>query len=1720
MVMIKFTLMKKIDTFFGRLSKKKMLLLTALTITGAGRLVAQTDIARYQFAQSTGTYTPITGGTVLVAANANYDDVNSSAITIPAFSYGGATITTVYVNSNGYVTFGAAHNAYEYTPLSSSGTGVTGVVSGLGCDHGYSSGSGTSGATSEIRYEQVGNEFVAQFQDVKRWNSTNERITFQIRLNSATGVIRIIYGGPIVIGNSTTAPQIGIRGNSTTWSSNVNNLRLLDVPSGTSCNWSNAVTANSNSATFTLASSNTAMVPSPGLTYTWTPATTVEPVRTFGAVTSITTNGATINFTAPAGATQYNVQYRTPGSCSWTNYAGNPVTGTSVALTGLATGTYQVRVQSVNGANTSIWSHIPNAAGTGDGYATSGTFTTLCATPAPGNTNASATSNLCAGATVSFSLANSTGGSGVTYQWQSSNDNVSYTNVSGATAATYTGSAIARYYRCVVKCSTGPDSTASNPVQLNYTNNVTSTTPGQRCGNGTVNLAAAGSAGTTLKWYAAATGGTALGTGASFTTPVINTTTPFYVGAEAQSAGEGTVGTATTTTSATGYPTAFMNRHTQYWLQMVFTAAELNAAGIVAGNITGLKFNTTSIGDASSVSNFTIMLGSTSNTTLSAFTTAGLTPVYGPSTYSQTIGINTITFSSPYNWDGTSNIIVDIRQNGADQINNAVTYYTTTSGNTVLYAFTSSASPSIYTSSTTATTSTSRLNTTFVGQTVCSSPRIAVTATVNTPPNFTVTGNQTICNNVITPLAITSALSNFNSYTWTPATNLYTDAAATIPYVAGNNATTVYFRSNTAATTTYTVNASNSTTMCAAVATSAVTVLPASAAAIASPGTLCTSGTATLNLSPSGGYGAAQFQWQSSMNNSSFTDTNGTAASYTTPTLNSTRYYRVLVKNSTGTTCFNSVSDTVRVYNPAITGTTPAARCGTGTVTLGAAGVDGTINWYAAATGGSPLASGNSFTTPSIAATTTYYAAAASGAQGTATIGAGASTTVSSTSSADKISPFDHWFGGFKTQNLITAAELTASGLLPGNISSVAFDVAAGGGLFQEFTMSIGTTGAAALTTIPIGGLTPVYTTTAPAGFTTPASGLAVFNFSTPFYWDGTANIVIQTCYSNNNTGGTGTTVKYDATPFVSHSYYQADNQTPAAICGASTMTSTLSNRPKMVINGIAICSSTPRTPVVATVNPLPAVNVTPSGTVQICAGSTTTLTATGGGNYQWRNAAGNINGQTNNTFTTGTAGTYKVVVTTPATGCTDSSAAVTVNVNPLPTVFIGNDTTFCSGNSLTLNAGNTGSAFLWNNGSTNQTRTVNTTGNYWVKVTNSNGCAKTDTIQVTVNPTPVVNLGNDTNLCLGVNYVLNAGNPGAAKLWDNGTTGQTRTVSASGTYYVRVTNSFNCVGRDTVTTTFLPSPVVNLGSDQDVCAGTTVTLDAGNPGDTYLWDNGATTQTRSVTTTGNYYVTVRNIANCKGSDTVMVTVHPLPVVNLGNDTTFCHGNTLVLNADNPGATYLWSDYSTGQTLAVNATGNYGVTVTDAYSCVGTDNINILVKDLPSGIINAVYGDTATYTFNVLNSQYVTACTWNFGDGSAAVTVTGAQTPVHHRYTQNGIFSVSVKLYGECDDSVTTSRTVDVYDAGNTTGINQLQDSKDLVLYPNPAKDLVVIENKNNLRMQHITVYNVVGQVMADSKADSNDKHLLRTATFASGIYTVRIDTDKGIVIRKFEIMK
>ncbi len=412
-------------------------------------------------------------------------------------------------------------------------------------------------------------------------------------------------------------------------------------------------------------------------------------------------------------------------------------------------------------------------------------------------------------------------------------------------------------------------------------------------------------------------------------------------------------------------------------------------------------------------------------------------------------------------------------------------------------------------------------------------------------------------------------------------------------------------------------------------------------------------------------------------------------------------------------------------------------------------------------------------------------------------------------------------------------------------------------------------------------------------------------------------------------------------------------------------------------------------------INAVTTVSYLPSDTT-VCSGPVTLNAGPGATSYQWSTGA------TTQTISVNATGQY-IVTVTGVTTCNTNVQYDTVNVHIVPAVSVnlGNDTTLCTGQNLTLDAGNAGSGYSWSNGATTQTINVSVGGTYSVTVT-AGTCTDVDTITVTFNVAPVVNLGNDTTLCAGQPITLDAGNAGSIYQWSNGATTQTISPTTTGNYWV-IASVGTCTDRDTLTVTFTALPVVNLGPDQLLCGGQSVTLNAGL-GTTYLWSDGSTIQTISVSTTGTYWVIVQN-GTCAGTDTINVTTANAPTVNLGPDIRLCYGEVATLNAGNPGFNYFWSNGETTQNVQITSSGLYWVKVSNT-GCTGTDSINVIIgKQITVELVDTFIcpGDQMTIT---IDRNFKTYSWIPGGQGTYKITI-----------DQPGTYRVSVTDTNNCPGS-------------------------------------------------------------------------------------------------------
>lgn len=465
-----------------------------------------------------------------------------------------------------------------------------------------------------------------------------------------------------------------------------------------------------------------------------------------------------------------------------------------------------------------------------------------------------------------------------------------------------------------------------------------------------------------------------------------------------------------------------------------------------------------------------------------------------------------------------------------------------------------------------------------------------------------------------------------------------------------------------------------------------------------------------------------------------------------------------------------------------------------------------------------------------------------------------------------------------------------------------------------------------------------------------------------------------------------------------------------------------------------------------------------------------------------------------------------------------------------MPTITTTTDSFRCGTGTVVLKATGTGTSVKWYTaptggtavftGSPFTTPSISATTPYYVSTINATGCESGRTlVTATIRPLPQVNLGPDKQLCAGASTTLNGTSttPNVTYLWS--TTAQTPTISVNttGSYIVTVNDGI-CQKKDTIVVSAAPSPVINLVDTVKICAGHTAVLDAGNAGATFLWNTGATTQFLNVTTSGLYKVTVTNSLTCTGKDSIYVSYYAPVVVNLGNDTIICQDASIILDAANAGCTYQWNTGATTQTIPVDQPGTYTVMVTDTNICFGYGTI--LVTEYNTLALTGIsYAKVFEITpgmveFSPNSPAAVQHYLWNFGDGN-----TSTEMNPSHIYTASGNYTVTLRVWNVCD-TIEINRAISIN--LNPTGIKDAGMNEELIaLYPVPARDQLVIKAAQDGMLLHkISLTDALGRTVAQYDGMERAQLEVSLHDIASGHYYLRIETNRGLLIRRITVSK
>lgn len=345
-----------------------------------------------------------------------------------------------------------------------------------------------------------------------------------------------------------------------------------------------------------------------------------------------------------------------------------------------------------------------------------------------------------------------------------------------------------------------------------------------------------------------------------------------------------------------------------------------------------------------------------------------------------------------------------------------------------------------------------------------------------------------------------------------------------------------------------------------------------------------------------------------------------------------------------------------------------------------------------------------------------------------------------------------------------------------------------------------------------------------------------------------------------------------------------------------------------------------------------------------ICVGDTITLMPDGVfDNYYW------TDDDSLATLMVDTTGLYILIVEYE---CGFANDYKWVYLDSMPSLELSSDTSLCFGNSFTVSdSTNSYLSYTWQDGSSDSTYLVDTSGIYWLDVTHRCG-ADRDSVTIDYFEIVDINFGNDTSICIGDSIVLTVPSHNGNVTWVDGSNENNLTVENFGQYWVEVAEN-GCFYSDSLVIDTISIPYLQIQSDSVYCEGDSVLIAADVQGEDQLtWSTGENADSIFVNEDGLYFAAATNICGTS-YDNIEIIERPLPLFSLGADTSFCLGDFIFIIADGIAGTIVWEDGSTNYQKQISEDGYYWATAKHQ-GCSYTDTIYVdtvlceIVLELPN----------------------------------------------------------------------------------------------------------------------------------------------------------------------------
>lgn len=332
-----------------------------------------------------------------------------------------------------------------------------------------------------------------------------------------------------------------------------------------------------------------------------------------------------------------------------------------------------------------------------------------------------------------------------------------------------------------------------------------------------------------------------------------------------------------------------------------------------------------------------------------------------------------------------------------------------------------------------------------------------------------------------------------------------------------------------------------------------------------------------------------------------------------------------------------------------------------------------------------------------------------------------------------------------------------------------------------------------------------------------------------------------------------------------------------------------------------------------------------------------------------------------------------------------------------IPTISASGPLSFCPGEFVTLSSSSL-SGNTWNTGETTQSIVVSSPGTYTVSISNGACSFSSSPIFVSLLSTPVtptISTIEPTTFCSG-SFVYLTSSSSTGNTWSNGSTNYFIFVNSSGTYSVTVSNGTCSATSSPIQINVIEYPItptITASGATSFCPGGFVTLTSSSANGN-SWSTGDTTQSIIVNTEGSYIVSNSNGSCISNSDPISISILTAPVapnISASGSTSFCQGDSVVLTSSSA-TNNLWSNGETTESIVVNNSGNYVVSVSNGTCSSSSNPVQVDVTPYPIEPTISASGPTSFCPSEsvTLTSSNANGNSWNTGDTTQFIVVNTA----------------------------------------------------------------------------------------------------------------------------------